>query len=142
MKAGEQVTVETVVEATSTEAWRLYTSPEAIRHWNVASPEWCCPAAEIDLQVGGRHWARMEARDGSAGFDFAGTYEEIDAPRALTLRLDDGRQSRTTFDEEGRGTRVRTVFDADASHSADMQREGWQSILDNYRDYVGKVATA
>ena len=70
------------------------------------------------------------------GFDFSGTYEEVDTPKALTLRLDDGRRARTTFEPEGDGTRVRTVFDPEATNPADMQREGWQAILDSYAAYV------
>jgi len=80
----------------------------------------------------------MEAKDGSTGFDFEGTYEDVDAASALTLRLDDERLSRTTFDADAGGTRVRTVFDADASHSIEMQRDGWQAILDNYAAYVAQ----
>ena len=107
--------------------------------WNQAIPEWHCPSAEVDLREGGKHSARMEARDGSMGFDFSGTYEEVDAPNALTLRLDDGRQARTTFEPEGTGTRVRTVFDPEATNPVDMQRDGWQAILDSYAAYVERT---
>ena len=136
MTTPREITVRTIVPASPAEAWDLYTTPGAVMRWNVASPDWCCPEAEIDLRVGGRHRARMEARDGSMGFDFAGSYEEVDAPHALTLRLDDGRRSRTTFEAEGTGTRVTTVFDAETAHPADAQRDGWQSILDSYRAHV------
>jgi uncharacterized protein YndB with AHSA1/START domain len=78
----------------------------------------------------------MEARDGSMGFDFEGTYEEVDEPSAITLRLDDGRRSRTTFVAEGDGTRVTTTFDPEESNPVEMQRVGWQAILDNYAAYV------
>ena len=134
----DPVTIETHVPVPLERAWVAYTDAEAITHWNFASPEWCCPSAQVDLRKGGRHIARMEAKDGSIGFDFAGTYEEVDAPFALSLRLDDGRLSRTTFEHRGDGTRVQTVFDPDASHPAGMQRDGWQAILDNYAAYVGQ----
>ena len=136
MTTSEQITVETVVQAAPDEAWAAYTSPDAIVQWNQATPDWCCPSAEVDLREGGRHNARMEARDGSMGFDLAGIYEEVDAPRALTLRLEDGRRSRTVFEPDGSGTRVTTTFDPEASNPVEMQRGGWQAILDSYRGYV------
>lgn len=132
----DQITVETRVAVPPERAWASYTDPDAITQWNFASADWCCPSAKVDLREGARHVARMEAKDGSMGFDFEGTYEEVDAPSVLTLRLDDGRLSRTTFEADGAGTRVRTVFDSDPTHSAKMQRDGWQAILDNYATYV------
>ncbi len=135
----DQITVEVHVPAPPEAAWEAYTSPDAITQWNFASPEWCCPSADVDLREGGRHCARMEARDGSMGFDFAGTYEAVDAPASLTLRLDDGRRSHTTFEQEDQGTRIRTVFDPDTSHPTEMQRDGWQAILDTYAAYVRKT---
>jgi uncharacterized protein YndB with AHSA1/START domain len=137
----DPITVETTVPVPPKKAWAAYTSPEAIMQWNRATPEWHCPSAEVDLREDGRHSARMEARDGSMGFDFAGTYEEVDAPRALTLRLDDGRRSRTTFEPDGEGTRVRTVFDPEATNPADMQRGGWQAMLDSYARHVAAAGT-
>lgn len=131
-----QITIETVVPATPEQAWRAFTTAEAITRWNFASPDWCCPSAQVDLRVGGTHSARMEACDGSVGFDFAGVYEEVEPYQAVTLRMDDGRAARTTFEAESSGTRVRTVFDAEAENSLELQREGWQAILDNYAAYV------
>ncbi len=132
----QKITIEVHVPAPPDLAWRAFTSPEAITEWNFATPEWCCPAARVDLRVGGAYSARMEARDGTMGFDFAGTYEEVEPGRALTLRLADGRRARTTFEPEAGGTRVRTVFDPEAENPAEMQRQGWQAILDNYSAYV------
>lgn len=132
----DPITVETHVPVAPRAAWNAFTDPNAITRWNAATPEWCCPRAEVDLRPGGRHVARMEARDGSMGFDFAGTYEAVDAPRSLALQLDDGRMSRTTFEAEEGGTRVRTVFDPEASNPAEIQRGGWQAILDNYAAHV------
>lgn len=132
----EAIRIETLVPVAPDAAWTAFTTPQAIMQWNHASPDWHCPSASVDLRVGGRHGARMEARDGSFGFDFAGTYEEVDAPAALTLRLDDGRSARTTFLPEGAGTRVATVFDPEGSNPPEMQRAGWQAILDNYAAFV------
>jgi uncharacterized protein YndB with AHSA1/START domain len=134
----EPIVVETHVPVPPEAAWHAFTDPAAITRWNFATPEWCCPHAEVDLRPGGRHVARMEARDGSMGFDFEGSYEEVDAPRRLVLKLDDGRLSRTMFEPDGRGTRVRTQFDPETSHPVEMQRDGWQAILDNYSAYVAE----
>ena len=136
MSDREKITVTTTVPATALQAWKAYTDPDAITQWNRATDEWCCPKAEVDLRKGGKHSARMEAKDGSEGFDFTGTYEEVDEPNALTLVLDDGRKSRTTFNEAGDQTEVTTIFEADDVAPADMQKQGWQAILDNYREYV------
>lgn len=133
----QKITVAVTVPVPPEQAWSLYTDPHSVTKWNFASNDWHCPSAEIDLRVGGRHKARMEAKDGSFGFDFEGTYSEVDAPRSLTLVLDDGRASTTTFEPASGGTRVETIFDADAEHSPDMQRQGWQAILNNY----GKLAS-
>jgi uncharacterized protein YndB with AHSA1/START domain len=130
------ITVEVLVPVSPMQAWEAFTAPTAITRWNQASPDWHCPSATVELKVGGRHVARMEARDGSFGFDFEGVYEEVDASRAITLRLDDGRRSRTTFVLEGEGTRVATTFDPELSNPAEMQRAGWQAILDSYQAYV------
>jgi uncharacterized protein YndB with AHSA1/START domain len=136
MSQPEPITIEVVVAASPHEAWRAFTSPDDITQWNFASPDWCCPSAEVDLSIGGRYVARMQARDGSFGFDFAATYEEVDAPNALTLRLDDDRRARTTFEAQGAGTRVRTVFDPEPTNPADMQRDGWQAILNTFKAHV------
>lgn len=135
-----QLTATTHVPAPPDLAWRAFTTPDAITKWNFAIPEWCCPSAQVDLREGGTYCARMEARDGSIGFDFAGTFEEVDPERALTLRLDDGRCARTTFEPEASGTRVRTVFDPEPETARDIQREGWQAILDNYAAYVRGIS--
>lgn len=136
----QQVTVATTVPVTPERAWELYTRPESITQWNFASDDWCCPSASTDLREGGLHKARMEAKDGSFGFDFEGTYSEVDAPNAVTMVMGDGRSSRTTFRPAGEGTTVETTFDAEGENSVEMQRGGWQSILDNYRKHVERVA--
>lgn len=132
------ITITALVPVAPAAAWAAFTAPDAIMQWNQATPDWHCPWATVDLRVGGRHVARMEARDGSFGFDYEGTYEEVDAPQAVTLRLDDGRRARTTFAPEGAGTRVTTVFDPEATNPAEMQRAGWQAILDSYAAHVAR----
>jgi uncharacterized protein YndB with AHSA1/START domain len=132
----DTVVVKALVDASPVRAWNAFTTPSDIMQWNHAAPEWHCPTATVELRVGGKHVARMEARDGSMGFDFEGTYEEVDELSAITLRLDDGRRSRTTFVAEGDGTRVTTTFDPEESNPVEMQRAGWQAILDNYAAYV------
>lgn len=142
MKANDdmskKIMIETVVPVSTERAWEAFTRPEAITKWNFASSDWCCPDATVDLRVGGRHVARMEATDGSMGFDYAGVYEEVSAPSALTLRLDDGRLALTTFEVDGAGARVRTVFDPDPANPVEMQGQGWQAILDNYSAFVAR----
>ena len=135
-----KVTVSTDVLLAPGRAWAAYTDADAITRWNFASDDWYCPTASIDLRVGGTHRARMEARDGSFGFDFEGVYQEVAPAAALTIVLADGRVSRTTFDAIAGGTRVTITFDAEAGNPVEMQRGGWQAMLDNYRRYAEQVA--
>jgi uncharacterized protein YndB with AHSA1/START domain len=136
----QPIRIEARVPVAPEVAWAAFSAPEAITQWNQASPDWHCPSARVDLRPGGKLIARMEARDGSFGFDYEGTYEEVDAPRALALRLDDGRLARTTFEAVPGGTRVVTLFDPEATNPAEMQRAGWQAILDSYAAYVAGAA--
>jgi uncharacterized protein YndB with AHSA1/START domain len=136
MTTSNQITIEQHVNVPPTEAWEAFTSPSAITQWNQASPDWHCPWVQVDLRKGGRYVARMEARDGSFGFDYSGTYEEVEAPRGSVMRLDDGRLVRTTFEADGDGTRVTIVFDTESTNPADVQRAGWQAILDSYATFV------
>lgn len=137
----QQIRVSTTVPVSPARAWALYTDPDAVTRWNFASDDWSCPSAIIDLRVGGTHKARMEAKDGSFGFDFEGTYTEIEAPHSLTLLLGDGRKSRTTFSQSATETIVETTFDAEAENPIEMQRDGWQAILNNYRKLVEQLST-
>lgn len=136
----QQITVATTVPVPPARAWALFTQPASITQWNFASDDWHCPSASVDLVVGGTHTARMAARDGSFSFDFEGTYIEVLAPEALTLVLGDGRRSRTTFAQVAGGTLVQTSFDPETENSPELQREGWQAILDNYRKYAERHA--
>lgn len=136
------LTVSVTVPQAPLAAWALFTDPEAITQWNFASDDWHCPSARIDLVVGGIHSARMEAKDGRFGFDLTGIYSEVEPPHALTLVLDDGRTSRTTFVASPAGTIMETRFEAEAQNPAELQRQGWQAILDNYGALAERVWAA
>ncbi len=131
-----QITITALVKAPPEQVWRLWTEPAHITQWNFASDDWCCPRATNDLCVGGSYTARMEAKDGSFGFDFGGMWFEVTDGKSLGLKMGDGRSARTTFTPEGPGTRVTTVFDAEGTHPLEMQRDGWQAILNNFKGYV------
>lgn len=130
-----QIVVETLVGASVERCWTAWTRPEDIRAWNAASDDWHTTAAEVDLRPGGHFSYRMEARDGSTGFDFAGDYTRIEPPRLIEA-IFGGRHLRVEFAAEGARTRVRETFDAEDEHSVEMQRQGWQAILDRFRRHV------
>ena len=136
MMTTPKITIGTATTASVERAWQAFTTPTDITCWNFATDDWCCPSAEVDLRVGGAYKARMEAKDKSFGFDFEAVYEEVDPHKALTLVMGDGRRARTTFEAIGTETKVTTVFDAEAQNSLDLQRSGWQAILDNFRRHI------
>jgi uncharacterized protein YndB with AHSA1/START domain len=131
-----QITINAVVAAAPEKVWECWTNPDHITRWNFASDDWCCPSAENDLKVGGRYKARMEAKDGSFGFDFEAIYKEVSPREKLSYTMSDGRKVTTTFEEQGDATKVTTVFDAEQENSIDTQRDGWQAILNNFKAYV------
>ena len=130
-----QITVSTVIAAPITEVWRAYTSPEDIKQWNAASADWHTTAAAVDLRVGGTFSSRMEARDGSFGFDFEGEYTHVDAPHRLEYRFGE-RCAAVEFSHTPAGVTVTVTFDAETEHPEEAQRAGWQSILDNFARHV------
>lgn len=129
------ITVETTVAAPIDQVWRAYTNPDDIKRWNTASDDWHTTAATVDLREGGAFSSRMEAKDGSMGFDFAGTYTKIIAPRLIEFRFGD-RTALVEFTDAAEGVNVRVTFDAEATHSIEQQRGGWQAILNNFARYV------
>jgi uncharacterized protein YndB with AHSA1/START domain len=131
-----QITVEQTIAAPIETVWRAWTTPADICRWNAASDDWHTTRAEVDLRPGGRFVSRMEAKDGSVGFDFAVTYEIVELHRRIVYAMDDGRRADTTFEAQAGGVHVRTVFDAEGMHPVEMQKAGWQSILDNFARYV------
>ena len=132
----EQITISTDVAAPAGTAWQAYTTSEHIIQWNFASPDWQCPWARNDMTVGGTYAARMEAKDGSFGFEFAAAYDAIDPGRSFTYTMEDGRKVTTTFAPAGDRTRVTTTFDAESETPVEMQRDGWQAILENFRAHA------
>jgi uncharacterized protein YndB with AHSA1/START domain len=130
-----KIVVSTNVQAPIQEVWRAYTTPEDIKRWNAASPDWHTTAASVDLRPGGKFSSRMEARDGSFGFDFAGEYTQV-VPHQLIEYAFGDRTSTVTFAEGAKGVTVTVTFDAEATHSEEQQRAGWQAILDNFARHV------
>jgi uncharacterized protein YndB with AHSA1/START domain len=130
------ITVETTINAPVLQVWKSWTSPEHIIHWNNASDDWHTPRAENDFRVGGSFLSRMEAKDGSFGFDFAGAYNEIKAHELIIYTLFDGRKVRINFDTAGNATTIIESFEAESENSVELQKYGWQSILNNFKRYV------
>src|SRR5690606_13331869 len=116
--------------------WSAYNQPEHITKWNQASDDWHCPKAETDLKPGGKYKARMEARDGSFGFDFEAVYDEIIPESKIAYTIADGRKVETLFENRGGSTGVTTIFEAENRNPAEMQRDGWWAILNNFKNYV------
>lgn len=132
------ITVEAAINVPVEKVWEYWTSPEHIPGWNFASPDWCCPRAENKLCAGGKFVWRMEAKDGSMGFDFAGVFNEVKTNELIAYTMDDGRKARITFTRSGNETRITETFEAETIHSLDLQRSGWQAILDNFKKYAEK----
>lgn len=131
-----QIIIEAIVMAPLSKVWSAWTQPEHITRWNFAIPDWHCPSAMNDLRVGGKYTARMEAKDGSFGFDFEGIYDEVVEQKKLVYTMADKRQVITTFEVQDNGTKVVTVFDAEKQNPIEMQKNGWQSILNNFKKYT------
>ena len=131
----EQITVTTTVRAPLAAVWRAYTTPADIVQWNAASDDWHTTTARVDLRVGGEFSSRMEAKDGSMGFDFAGTYTKVEPQRLIEAAFGD-RTMQVEFSTERHGVRVHEIFDAETTHPEEMQRAGWQAILDNFKRHV------
>ena len=131
-----KITVQTAVKAPLQRVWDAWNNPEDIKRWNAASDDWHTPRSSVDLREGGKFSARMEARDGSMGFDFEGTYTRIVPGRLIEYRIADGREVSIEFREDDGRVRVRETFDAETENPPEMQRGGWQSILDSFARYV------
>ena len=132
----EPITVSAVIHAPIERVWDSWTLPEHITKWTFASPDWHAPHATNDMQVGGKFMTRMEAVDGSIGFDFGGTYTNVEHHKALAYTMGDGRKVSVIFTETPDGVTVTETFDPETQHPVEMQRAGWQSILDNFKKYV------
>ena len=136
-----KIIVSTVVSAPLVEVWRAYTTPEDIMVWNTASADWHTTSASVDLRDGGKFSSRMEAKDGSFGFDFAGEYTKVVSQRLIEYTFGD-RIGLVEFTESAAGVLVTVTFDAEQTHSEEQQRNGWQAILDSFARHVkGKLAS-
>ena len=130
------ITIDSTINANSEKVWIYWTSPDHITKWNFASDDWCCPSAENDLTAGGKYKARMETKDGSFGFDFEAVYDEIIEHKKIVYTIADGRKVTTTFEKLDGLTKVTTVFEAESENPIEMQRDGWQAIMNNFKKYV------
>ncbi len=133
----EPITIEITIRKSVSKVWEYFTEPEHITQWNFASPEWTCPNAKNDVQIGGEFNYRMEAKDQSFGFDFKGTYDEVSLFEKIKYHLEDGRNVEVLFESiDQNTTKVTEVFEPDPEQPAQMQREGWYAILDNFHKHV------
>lgn len=130
------ITVETSIHAPVEKVWECWTKPEHITKWNFASDEWHSPRAENDLRTGGKFSSRMEAKDGSMGFDFDGVYDDLREQEYIEYTLGDGRKVKINFSSQGNSTQVVESFEAENTHSLEMQKGGWQAIMDNFKNYT------
>lgn len=134
----ERILIKSSVKSPVQKVWKLWTAPEHIINWNTASEDWHTPHAENDLRPGGRFLFRMEAKDGSFGFDFSGTYDKVLLHKEIDYTLDDGRKVEVNFWEKNGETLITTGFEAESENPVEMQRKGWQAILDNFKKYAGQ----
>ncbi|MGZ8510087.1 MAG: SRPBCC family protein [Chitinophagaceae bacterium] len=130
------ITVENTINAPVQKVWEFWSKPEHITKWCNASDDWHTPRAENDLRTGGKFHSRMEAKDGSFGFDFGGVYDEVRNNEYIEYTMSDGRKVKITFSANGNTTKVVESFDAETTNPVEMQRGGWQAILDNFKKYT------
>lgn len=131
-----KITIYATISAGTQKVWNYYTQPEHITKWNFASPDWHCPSASNDMRIGGKYTARMEAKDGSFGFEFEATYSEITENQKFVYIMPDGREVSVSINEDNHLTNITVCFDAETENSVELQREGWQAILNNFKNYV------
>lgn len=137
-KETKKITVENTVNAPTEAVWELWNGPRHITKWNFASNDWHCPKAENDLRVGGKLKSRMEAKNGSMGFDFERIYDEVTDQQKISYAMSDGRKVTTSFENLNGKTKITTTFDAENQNPVEMQQAGWQAILDNFKKYAEK----
>ena len=132
----QAITIKATVNAPLEKVWNAWSNPDDIIKWNSASDDWHTPKAENDLRTGGKFLSRMEAKDGSWGFDFGGVYDNVEKHKVIEYTMGDGRKVKVTFTGNGNTTEVVETFDPESENSIEMQRNGWQSILDNFKKYT------
>lgn len=135
----KKITVEVTVNAPVGKVWEAWTKPEHIVKWNFATDDWHSPWAKADFREGGSFSARMEAKDGSMGFDFGGIYDVIRNNEFIEYTMGDDRKVQVEFSSSGNQTKVVETFDAENTHSLELQKNGWQAILDNFKKYVESI---
>jgi uncharacterized protein YndB with AHSA1/START domain len=131
-----KITVEVVVKAARDVVWKLWTTPEDIFHWNNASDDWHTPSAKTDLRAGGKFLYRMEAKDGSVGFDFSGVFDNVKPKEYIAYTMGDGRKVVINFTGNGPETKIVETFEAESQNTIELQRNGWQAILNNFKKYA------
>lgn len=132
----KKITIETIVHKPIEQVWETWTLPKHIMEWNSATDDWYTPSAENDLRVGGAFTSVMAARDGSFQFDFGGVYDEVIINKRIAYTLGDDRKVEIEFEEQADGIKVTETFEAEDTNSMEMQRDGWQSILDHFKRYT------
>lgn len=132
----QKITIDTTVQAPVEKVWQYWTDPQHIMKWNNASDEWHTPRAENDLRSGGKFNYRMEAKDGSFGFDFEGVYDKVTENEQIDYTMDDNRKVQVVFSVTDQGIRIMETFEAENTNSLEMQKNGWQAILDNFKKYT------
>ena len=131
-----KITIETTVKAPVEKVWEFWGAPEHITKWATPSPDWHTPRAENDLRTGGKFLSRMEAKDGSFGFDFGGVYDNVKTNELIEYTIGDGRKVVTNFTKKGNETHIVQTFEAETENPIEMQRGGWQAILDSFKNYT------
>lgn len=133
------ISINVTVDAPIEQVWRAWTEPKHIKHWNFASDDWCCPSATNDVREGGKFSWRMEAKDGSVGFDFEGTYTNVIPNEVLEYVLADGRPVQVKFEQTGNAIRLSERFQAEEVNALELQKQGWQSILTNFKHHAENI---
>lgn len=136
MTQSTRITVEATVNAPVEKVWKNWNTPSDIMQWNTADASWHTPSSENDLRQGGKFKSRMEAKDGSFGFDFEGTYDKVELHKEITYTMPDGRKATTWFAEQNGRTTIETTFDAETENDPEFQQQGWQAILNNFVKYT------
>ena len=136
MGATTSITISATVNAPVEKVWDFWNTPEHVSKWNSASEDWHTPVAENDLRNGGEFRYRMEAKDGSIGFDFGGVYDDVKENQSIAYTLGDGRKVHILFENSGDSTKITETFDAENTNPVEMQRDGWQAILNNFKKYT------
>src|SRR5690606_1963943 len=136
MAQSKRIKVAASVNAPVSKVWKAWNTPADIMEWNSNDPSWHCPSSENDRAVGGTFKNRMEAKDGSMGFDFEGIYDAVELNKEITYTMGDGRKATTLFSEKNGKTNIETTFDAESQNDPEYQKAGWQAILDNFTKYV------